>query len=401
MKFMSNKQIRFDSLCVKEYKDSKSTTPHQLPIYATSSFVFEDMEEGIDIFTGKTQGHAYGRYGNPTIDTVSQKLADMEAYGTGLDAFGYLTSSGMSAISTLLLSLLKSGETILTQTDLYGGTTEMLLKVIANSGIKSVFVDLTNLDVVEATLQQNRTIKILYFETPANPTMRCIDIKAMVKLAKKYGVITCVDNTFCTPVIQQPLSLGVDFVIHSTTKYLNGHGNSIAGVIIGHKPEFKKPIWTTLKLLGTTCNPWDAWLINNGMKTLSIRMERHSQNAMVVAEYLEKHPKVVKVNYNGLTSHPYHDIAKNQMKSFGGMLSFEIDGNINEVIGILNKLTFCTKAPTLGDVDTLVLHPATSSHLNVDKSVREASGITDGLVRLSVGIENSQDIINDIEQAFL
>jgi len=397
---MSNKQIRFDSLCVKEYKDNRSTTPHQLPIYATSSFNFENMEEGIDIFTGKIQGHAYGRYGNPTIDTVSQKLADMEAFETGLNAYGYLTSSGMSAISTVMISLLKNGDAVLTQSDLYGGTTELLLKVIANSGIKSIFIDLTDLDAVEAVLQQNRTIRMLYFETPANPTMRCIDIKAMVRLAKKYGVVTCVDNTFCTPVIQQPLSLGVDFVIHSTTKYLNGHGNSIAGVIIGHKPELKKQIWTTLKLLGTTCNPWDAWLINNGMKTLSIRMERHSQNAMAVAEYLERHPKVVKVNYNGLPSHPFHDVAKGQMRSFGGMLSFEIDGNLSEVLNILNKLTFCAKAPTLGDVDTLVLHPATSSHLNVDKSVREANGITDGLVRLSVGIENSQDIIDDLDQAF-
>lgn len=396
---MSNKQIRFDSLCVKEYKDNRSTTPHQLPIYATSSFNFEDMEEGIDIFTGKKSGHAYGRYGNPTIDTVSQKLADMEAFGTGLDAYGFLTSSGMSAISTVLISLLKNGDAILTQNDLYGGTTEMLLKVIANSGIKSIFADLTDLDAVESILQQNRTIKMLYFETPANPTMRCIDIKAMVRLAKKYGVTTCVDNTFCTPVIQQPLSLGVDFVIHSTTKYLNGHGNSIAGVIIGHKQELKKQIWTTLKLLGTTCNPWDAWLINNGMKTLSIRMERHSHNAMAVAEYLDIHPKIMRVNYNGLPNHPYHEVANSQMKTFGGMLSFEIDGDLPQVLSILNKLTFCTKAPTLGDVDTLVLHPATSSHLNVDKSVREASGITDGLVRLSVGIENSQDIIDDLSQA--
>ena len=396
---MPDKPLKFDSLCVKEGKDNRSTKPHQLPIYATSSFDFENMQEGIDIFTGKATGHVYSRYGNPTIDTVSQKLANLEAYGTGLDAFGYLTSSGMSAISTVFLSLLKSGDTILTQGDLYGGTTEMLLKVIANSGIKTIFVDLTDADIVEYHLQNNRTIKMLYFETPANPTMKCIDIKMMAKIAKKYGAITCVDNTFCTPYIQQPLSMGIDLVIHSTTKYLNGHGNSIAGVIIGHGEQYKKQIWTTLKLLGTTCNPWDAWLINNGLKTLSIRMQKHSENAMMVAQFLEGHPIVKKVNYNGLTSHPYHEIASKQMKSYGGMLSFEVDGTLHQVLAMLDKLTFCAMAPTLGDVDTLVLHPATSSHLNVDKTQREANGITDGLVRLSVGIENPQDIIEDLNQA--
>ena len=357
------------------------------------------MEEGIDIFTGKTSGHDYSRYGNPTVDTVSQKLADIESFNTGLQAYGFLTSSGMSAISTVVLSLLKSGDSILTQGDLYGGTTELFLKVIAQSGIKTIFTDLTIVDEVEYLLQTNRNIKLLYFETPANPTMKCIDIHQMSKIAKKYGVITCVDNTFCTPILQQPISMGIDFVIHSTTKYLNGHGNSIAGVIIGHDEKYKKQIWTTLKLLGTTCNAWDAWLINNGLKTLPLRMQRHSENAMAVAEHLLAHPNVLNVNYNGLPSHPYHEVASKQMKSFGGMLSFEAAGTLKQVISMINRLKFCSMAPTLGDVDTLVLHPATSSHLNVDKSQREANGITDGLVRLSVGIEDVNDIIEDLDNA--
>ncbi len=395
-----SRKLKIDSLCVKEYKDNRTTQPHQLPIYATSSFVFEDLQEGIDIFTKKKEGHSYGRYGNPTMDTVGQKLADLEAYGTGLEAYGYLTSSGMSAISTIILSVLKSGDTILTQTDLYGGTTELFVKVIANSGIKTMMIDLTQIDAVEQTLRDNMgSIKMIYIETPANPTMRCIDIKAIAKLAQKYGVITVADNTFCTPYIQQPLSLGIDFVIHSTTKYLNGHGNSIAGVIIGHKAEFKMQVWQALKLLGTTCNPWDAWLINNGLKTLALRMDRHSANAMDIAQYLSKHAKVKLVNYNGLPSNRYHDVAKSQMRTFGGMLSFEIDGNLGQVITAIDKLQFCTNAPTLGDVDTLVLHPATSSHLNVNKEQRIAAGITDGLVRLSVGIENVEDIIADWDQA--
>ena len=240
---------------------------------------------------------------------------------------------------------------------------------------------------------------MIYFETPANPTLRCIDIRQMARLGKKYGVFTCADNTFCTPLLQQPLALGIDYVIHSTTKYLNGHGNSIAGVIIGHDEQHRKKIWTTLKLLGTTCNAWDAWLINNGLKTLALRMQKHSENAMSVATFLAGHSRVRKVNYNGLKNHAYHETAASQMKAFGGMLSFEVDGDLAFTLGVMNRMQFCTLAPTLGDVDTLVLHPATSSHLNIDKAQREKSGITDGLIRISVGIEDSNDIIDDLDQA--
>lgn len=396
---MASKKISLSSLCVREFEDNVSTRPHQLPIYATSSFEFDSIEQGIEIFTGKRQGHVYGRYGNPTIDTVSTKLAQLEAYGTGLNAYGYLTSSGMSAIATVALSLLKAGDTILTQEDLYGGTTELLNKVLSQSGIKTLYTDLNETDAVEQLLTSDRSIRMIYFETPANPTLRCIDIRQMARLGKKYGVFTCADNTFCTPLLQQPLALGIDYVIHSTTKYLNGHGNSIAGVIIGHDEQHRKKIWTTLKLLGTTCNAWDAWLINNGLKTLALRMQKHSENAMSVATFLVGHSRVRKVNYNGLKNHAYHETAASQMKAFGGMLSFEVDGDLAFTLGVMNRMQFCTLAPTLGDVDTLVLHPATSSHLNIDKAQREKSGITDGLIRVSVGIEDSNDIIDDLDQA--
>ena len=221
----------------------------------------------------------------------------------------------------------------------------------------------------------------------------------IAQLAKSKGVLTAIDNTFCTPLIQQPLALGIDFVIHSTTKYINGHGNSIAGVIIGHLEAYKKQIWTTLKLAGTNCNPWDAWLINNGIKTMGLRMERHCENAHSLAEYLSNHPKVGLVNYPGLKTHPDHELAKQQMKGFGGMLSFEIKAGMEAALSFMNKLKFCSLAPTLGDVDTLILHPATSSHLNVDRNLREENGISDGLIRVSVGIEGIEDIIADLEQA--
>ncbi|MEM9548237.1 MAG: aminotransferase class I/II-fold pyridoxal phosphate-dependent enzyme [Bacteroidota bacterium] len=394
-----SRKISFQSLCVKEYQRNETTKPHQLPIYATSSFDFEKLEDGIDIFTGKASGHVYSRYGNPTVDTVANKLAHLEAFDTGLEAYGYLTSSGMSAISTLMLGTLKSGDKVLTQGNLYGGTTELFIKVLGNVGIEPIFTNLKDKDAVEKILDSNPAIKMIYLETPANPTLACIDIKWLAELAKHKNILTAIDNTFCTPLIQQPLAMGIDFVIHSTTKYINGHGNSIAGVIIGHREEYKKSIWTTLKLAGTNCNPWDAWLINNGIKTLSLRMERHCSNAQTLAEFLESHAKVGHVNYNGLTSHPDHELAKSQMKGFGGMLSFEIKAGMEAAIQFMNKLTFCSLAPTLGDVDTLVLHPATSSHLNVDRQLREENGITDGLVRVSVGIEEISDIIYDLEQA--
>lgn len=394
-----SEKLAFQSICVKEFQRNESTKPHQLPIYATSSFDFEKIDDGIDIFTGKATGHVYSRYGNPTVDTVANKLAYLEAYDTGLEAYGFLTSSGMSAISTLMLGTLKHGDKILTQGNLYGGTTELFIKVLSNAGIEPVFINLKDKEAVEKKLDSDSAIKMIYIETPANPTLACIDIQWIAQAAKSKNVLTAIDNTFCTPLLQQPLSYGVDFVVHSTTKYINGHGNSIAGVIIGHREEFKKGIWTTLKLAGTNCNPWDAWLINNGIKTLSLRMERHCNNALALAKYLTEHPKVSRVNYNGLPSHPDHEIAKKQMKGFGGMLSFEIEAGKDAALAFMDKLNFCSLAPTLGDVDTLILHPATSSHLNVDRELREANGISDGLIRVSVGIEDIKDIISDIEQA--
>lgn len=394
------KEKGFDSLCVKEIKDNRTTTPHQLPIYATSSFEFETIDEGIDIFSGKNKGHVYGRYGNPTIDTVATKIAMLEAYGLGFESYAVLCSSGMSAISTLLMSCLKSGDKVLTQGNLYGGTTEFLLKVLGPLGVETVMTDLKDLAGVESILSKDKSIKMIYFETPANPTLACVDIAALASLSNKYNIKSAVDSTFCTPYLQQPLKHGVDFVIHSTTKYLNGHGNSIAGIVIGKDKEFiQTKVWGTMKLAGTNCNPFDAWLINNGLKTLALRMDKHSSNAMAVATYLEGHSEVAKVNYNGLQSHPDHELAKKQMSNFGGMLSFEIKGGLEKGIKFMNKIQFCALAPTLGDVDTLILHPASSSHINVAKEIREKNEITDGLIRLSVGIENIEDIIADLDQA--
>jgi methionine-gamma-lyase len=392
--------MKFDSLTVKEHPENRTTAPHILPIYATSSFDFEDIDQGIEIFKNIESGHAYSRYANPTVDTVAAKIAALEAYGLDMEASAVMTSSGMSAIATLFLGTLRSGDKVLSQGNLYGGTTELLKSIFGQFGIETVFSDLQNLELVEKTLKEDQAIKMLYCETPANPTLACVDIAALASLAHQHGALCAIDNTFATPVLQQPFALGVDYVIHSTTKYLNGHGNSIAGVVIGRDHEsMRKGVWKAMKLVGTNCSPFEAWLTNNGMKTLSLRMERHCSNAMEVAQYLEKHPAVERVNYPGLASHPDHALASRQMRGFGGMLSFELRGGLDAGVACMNRIRFCSLAPTLGDVDTLILHPASSSHLAVPKEIRIQNGITDGLIRVSVGIENATDIIADLEQA--
>ncbi len=392
-----SKTTGFGTICASEIKDNRSTKPHTLPIYATSSFEFEHIQEGIDVFSGRQEGHIYGRFGNPTIDTVAKKVATLENYGLNGEAEALLFSSGMAAISTLMIALLKSGDKVLTQGNIYGGTTELLLKVLQPLGIQIEVVDMKDLNQVEHQLYNDPSIKLLYFETPANPTLACVDIKAITDLAKTYSKKVVVDNTFCTPYVQQPLAFGVDFVIHSTTKYLNGHGNSIAGALIGTDVELMQGrIFKTLKLLGTNCNAWDAWLTHNGMKTLELRMQRHSSNALQIAKFLDSQSQVERVNYTGLSTHPDHELAKIQMRTHGGMLSFELKGGLEAGKAFIDKLQHCTLAPTLGDVDTLIMHPASMSHLNVPEQIRHENGITDGLIRISVGIENIDDLLVDL-----
>lgn len=394
--------MHFESLCARESDDLRTTKPHILPIYATSSYVFETAEEGMEIFAGSKPGHVYSRYGNPTIEAVASKIAALESAGTGVEAAALLLSSGQAAISTLVMAHLKAGDKILTQGNLYGGTTELFMKQFSALGIETILTDLHDLEKVEELISSDAKIRLLYFETPANPTLACVDIAALAGIARQYGRLSAIDNTFATPYLQQPLALGVDYIVHSTTKFLNGHGNSIAGALVSrHTAQMKKggAVWQTMKLAGTNCNPWDAWLLHNGLKTLALRMQRHCNNAMEVAQFLEKHPAVERVNYCGLPSHPDHHIAKRQMKAFGAMLSFELKGGLWAGIRFMNGLKMCTMAPTLGDVDTLVLHPASSSHLNIPKEMRLANGITDGLVRISVGIEHPSDILADLETA--
>ncbi len=394
------KDFGFDSLCVQDPPENRTTQPRQIPIYATSVYDFPTIEEGISVFTGAQPGHIYARFGNPNTDAVTEKIASLETCGMEDEACGILVSSGMAAISTLVLSLLRPGEKILTQGNLYGGTTNLFQDVIEPLGMPVVLTDLRQYEQVEALLRQDTSIRLIFLETPSNPTLDCVDLAELAALARRHGCRTVVDNTFSTPFNQQPFLFGVDYIIHSTTKYLNGHGNSVAGIILSRDLEFmQERVFKVMKLTGTNSNAFDAWMLNNGLKTLGLRMERHNANAIRVAHFLESHPQVARVNYLGLLSHPDHQLANRQMKGYGGMLSFELKGGLDAGKRFMNRIEFCTLAPTLGDVETLVLHPASMSHIGVPRELREANGITDGLVRISVGIEQVEDILRDLEQA--
>jgi methionine-gamma-lyase len=379
---------------------------HLTPIYASSTFTFETAQQGMERFAGDDKSRIYSRWGNPTFTAAEQTIEALEAFGIKdengkpLQLKALLHASGQAAMTTLFLSNLKTGDAVLSHYSLYGGTHELFHKVLADAGINTVIADLRDLDKIETIIKQNNHIKLLHIETPANPTVQCVDIEAVTVIAKKYGLLVSVDNTFATPYLQQPFKFAVDFVFHSTTKFLNGHGSAIGGVLIGKDIEFMKTkAWKWHVLLGGNSNPFDAFLLINGMKTLEIRMDRHCSNAETVATFLEKHPSVKKVNYTGLKSHPDHTTALKQMKHPGAVMSFELNGGLEAGKKFIDKLQMCVRAISLGTVDTLLSHPASMSHKGVSIEDREKFGITDGLIRMSVGIENVADIINDLEQA--
>ena len=389
-----------ESLCASEAKIRISTPAHKIPIVASSAFKFNSIEEGIEIFKNQPGDHVYTRYGNPTVEAVAQKIADLEAFGLNQPAFGLLTSSGMAAINLTLQTLLSPGDKIITQGNLYGGTTELFLKVFGKQQIETIISDFKNLDELEFLGGTNPAQKkLVYIETPANPTLQCYNLEEIGKACKKFGFYFVVDNTFATPVLQQPLQYMADVIVHSTTKYLHGHGASTGGAIVTTDSNLNKRIWESLKLTGSNSNPFDAWLINIGLKTLSIRMLKQSEHALQLATALELLPKIRRVFYPGLPSNSSHLLASNQMKSYGAIVSFEVGDSLEEAIRFCNALKHCAIAPSLGETDTMVLHPATMSHLKIPMEQRLKYDIKDSLIRFSVGLEHVEDILDDINQA--
>ncbi|PHI05783.1 methionine gamma-lyase [Fusobacterium polymorphum] len=364
-----------------------------MPIYQTSTFIFDSAEQGGRRFALEEAGYIYTRLGNPTTTVLENKIAALEEGEAAV-----ATSSGMGAISSTLWTVLKAGDHVVTDKTLYGCTFALMCHGLTRFGIDVTFVDTSNLDEVKNAIKENT--RVVYLETPANPNLKIVDLEALSKLAHKNpNTLVIVDNTFATPYMQKPLKLGADIVVHSVTKYINGHGDVIAGLVITNKELADQIRFVGLKdMTGAVLGPQDAYYIIRGMKTFEIRMERHCKNAKKVVEFLNKHPKIERVYYPGLETHPGHEIAKKQMKDFGAMISFELKGGFEAGKTLLNNLKLCSLAVSLGDTETLIQHPASMTHSPYTKEEREAAGITDGLVRLSVGLENVEDIIADLEQ---
>ena len=359
-----------------------STGAITVPIYQTSTFVQEEL--------GKHKGYEYARTGNPTRAALERNLAVLER-----GRFGYAFASGMAAINAMM-TLFKAGDHILAGQNLYGGTFRLFDRVLRDFGLTFSYVDTRRLEAIEKAIQL--TTRLLLIETPTNPVMEITDIAAAAQLAHAHGVLLAVDNTFMSPYLQRPLELGADIVIHSTTKYLNGHSDGVGGCVILNDPELAERLKFIQNAAGAILGPFDSWLVLRGVKTLSVRMERHCQNGMAIAQFLAAHPKVKHVHYPGLVSHPQHELARKQMTGFGGMIAFET-GSLESARKVLKAVRLCALAESLGGVETLISHPASMTHASVPAEDRRRIGITDGLVRISVGIEDVEDLIADLEQA--
>ncbi|CEN25904.1 methionine gamma-lyase [Paraclostridium sordellii] len=392
MENLKNKKFATRAIHGGHHKDPVSgalTTP----IFQTSTFVFDSAEQGGRRFALQEGGYIYTRLGNPTNTQLEEKVALLEGAEACMS-----TASGIGAISSALWTALKAGDHVVASKTLYGCTFALLNHGLTRYGVDVTFVDATNLDEIKAAMKENT--RVVYLETPANPDLKLIDIEAVSKIAhEKKDCLVMVDNTFCTPYIQRPLEWGADVVVHSATKYLNGHGDVIAGFVVGKK-EFidQVRLFGVKDMTGAVLSPFDAYLILRGMKTLQIRMDKHSKNALEVAKFLEGHKNVIKVNYPGLESFPQRELAKKQMDLPGGMIAFEVKGGLEAGKKLLNSLELCTLAVSLGDCETLIQHPASMTHSPYTAEERAEAGISDGLIRISVGLEDPEDIIDDLKQ---
>ena len=381
---------------------------HVMPIYQTSLFSFPDHATGVAIYDGSQEGYTYTRAGNPNVDHFARRVALLEALDLlheqktdQLDdlAAGKAFASGMAAISSAILARVKAGEVIIAQESLYSNAYNFLSMIAPRMGIEVVWVKDTTASGWEAALQANPKATLVYAETPANPTMLVVNLAEVAELAHQHDCWLVVDNTFATPYCQRPLSMGADVVVHSATKYLSGHGVIIGGLVISTRLGYmKQEIPLIMKTLGGAPSPFDAWLANMGLKTFELRLQRHCENAMAVAQFLQDHPAVERVHYPGLESDAGYAIAKEQMHAFGGMLSFVLRGGLSAGERLMNRLNLVTLGVSLGNVDSLIQHPASMTHVSVPPAEREKMGIGDGLVRFSVGTENEQDILADLEQ---
>ena len=376
--------MKFDTKIVRAGIEPDPTTGAIVPpIYQTATYVLPEV--------GRDLGFDYTRSANPTREILENNLATIEG-----GRFGTCFSSGMSAVDSVL-KLLKKGDHVVCSDDVYGGVSRHFNNILVNYGLTFTYVDSSNPENVENAIRSET--KLFWIETPTNPLLKITDLNAISKIAKKHQILFGVDSTFATPVFLRPFEFGADIVMHSTTKYISGHNQIIGGIIITNDKEIHERMKFVQKTIGAVPSPFDCWLTLLGVKTLHLRMERHASNAQAVAEFLESHPLVEKITYPGLKSHPQYGVAKEQMDGFSGMISFELKGEIPAGITVMNNVKLCSLAESLGAVETMITHPASMTHVDVPAEERHARGLTDGLVRISVGIEDPDDIIDDLKQA--
>jgi methionine-gamma-lyase len=385
-------KLDFNTKCVHSGIDEYEYGAVVPPIYQTSTFKFKSAQHGASLFAGKEKGYIYTRMLNPTIEAMENAIAELEG---GHKALG--CASGMAAVHTIFATLLSTGDHVVCSAAVYGPTTTLLNTVMKKFGVETTFVDTSNLENVKKVIKPNT--KIVYVESPGNPTLCISDIEEISEFAHKNNEKVVVDNTFMSPALQNPIALGADVVMHSLTKFLNGHADVVGGIIVVKDEATYQQFRKTLNQIGGVIDPFNSFLVHRGLKTLGLRMQKHCENAQKIAERLEKHPLVKNIRFPGLKSHPHYKVGLKQHKGPGGMITFEVEGGIEAGKILMNSVHLCQLAVSLGGVETLIQHPASMTHFSMGKEARLAGGITDGLVRLSVGIENVDDLISDLEQA--
>lgn len=389
---MNTKNLGINSKLIHAGHKPDATGSVNVPIYQTSTFAFRNADHGAALFAGAEEGYIYTRIGNPTISAFESAVAELEG-GCG----GVATSSGMGAVCTVYLALLNAGDHIVSTASVYGPSRVLMEKDFSRFGVESTYVDTCDLEQVRQAMRPNT--KLVYVETPANPTMQVSDIQAIAKIAHDHGCLVVVDNTFASPYLQKPLELGADVVLHSITKFINGHADVVGGVIVSKDAAIHQRLRKMMISSGCNMDPHQAYLVLRGLKTLGIRIERAQQSAMVIARWLEQQPEISRVRYIGLESHPQHEIAARQMKGFGSMISFELAGGMQAGRILMDHVRLATLAVSLGGVETLIEHPASMTHASMSPEARRTAGFSDGLVRYSVGIEDVEDLITDLRQA--
>ncbi len=389
---MKSKNLGFNSKLIHGggYEDPLGSAT--VPIYQTSTFAFKNADHGAACFSGEEAGYIYTRIGNPTIGALENLVAELEnGYG------GIAVGSGMAAVNTIYFGLLNQGDHMVSSAAVYGPSRVVMEQHYSRFGVESTYVNTADTEAILKALKPNT--RMIFIETPANPTMEITDLKACAKIARENNLYLVVDNTFCSPYLQKPLDLGADIVFHSMTKFLNGHADIVAGIVIAKEEGLYKKLRSTMTNLGCNMDPHQAYMVIRGLKTLGIRIERAQQNAMKIADYLEKHPKIEWIKYPGLKSHPQYELARSQMSGPGSMLSFELKGGLEAGKRLMDNVKVALLAVSLGGVESLIQHPASMTHSKVSAEAKLKAGITNGLVRYAVGIEDVEDLISDLDQA--